>query len=209
MCKGWRAADWARQKRPLLLLSTKRNWEQWQLKSNASVYSRCLEPLFTLPTLITHIIRTGVLPVAHQCGAGLRDSLAGFSLKAAAENEPCHLSEFSSNSNGACAFSPLNLQPSAWTWRRLNSIYRENIMSSVIVPLVLQGLFAVLIKQADWWLGIKPGCVGILCVCDTDHFGMCMCVRGGRQPGRLRRSTEARALLVFPHMPQIQWPSPA
>ena len=113
-------------------------------------YSRCLEPLFALPTLIALIIWTGVLPVARHCAAGLGDSLAGFSLKAAAENEPCHLSESSSNSNGACAFSLLNLQPSAWTPRRLNSGYRENIMASVIVPLVLQGLFAVLIKQAGW-----------------------------------------------------------
>lgn len=115
-------------------------------------YSRCLEPLFALPTLIALIIWTGVLPVARQRGAGLGDSLAGFSLKAAAENEPCHLSESSSNSNGACAFSLLNLQPSAWTRRRFNSSssYRENIMASVVVPLVLQGLFAVLIKQADW-----------------------------------------------------------
>lgn len=108
--------------------------------------------MFALPTLIALIIWTGVLPVARQRGAGLGDSLAGFSLKAAAENEPCHLSESSSNSNGACAFSLLNLQPSAWTRRRFNSSssYRENIMASVIVPLVLQGLFAVLIKQADW-----------------------------------------------------------
>lgn len=88
--------------------------------------------------------------MARQCGAGLGDSLADFSLVAAAENEPCHLSESSSNSNGACAFSLLNLQPSAWTQRQLNSSYRENIMASVVVPLVLQGVFAVLIKQSGW-----------------------------------------------------------
>lgn len=70
---------------------------------------------------------------------------------AAAENEPCHLSESSSNSNGVCAFSLLNPEPSAWTERQLDSSYsfRENIMASIIVILVLQGLFAVLIKQAD------------------------------------------------------------
>lgn len=68
-----------------------------------------------------------------QCGAGFGDCLAGVSLKAAAENEPCHLSESSSNSNGACAFSLLNLQPSAWTPRRFNSGYSENIMAPVIV----------------------------------------------------------------------------
>lgn len=51
------------------------NWEKWQLKSNASVYCQCLEPLFTLPTIITHFIWTGNLPVAHQSDAGLGDSL--------------------------------------------------------------------------------------------------------------------------------------
>lgn len=188
--------------------STMRNWEQWQLKSDSSVYSGCLKPLFALPTLIELIIWTDVLPVARQCGAGLGDSLAGFSLVAAAENEPCHLSESSSNSNGACAFSLLNLQPSAWTRRQLNSSYRENITASVIVPLVLQGLFTVLIKQADWWLGNKPGCVGISLYVTLLSLG-CVCVCGGRQAGRLRQSTEATALLVFPHMPQIHWPSPA
>lgn len=37
--KGWHTAAWAWQKRPLLPLSAKCNWEQWQLKSDASVYS--------------------------------------------------------------------------------------------------------------------------------------------------------------------------
>lgn len=129
--------------------STKPNREPRQLKSDASVYSGCLRPLFPLPTLIALIIWTSGLPVARQCGAGLGDSLPDFSLVAAAENEPCHLSESSSNSNGAYAFSLVNLQPSAWTWRQLNCSYRENIMASV-VPLVLQGVFTVLIKQAGW-----------------------------------------------------------
>ena len=133
------------------LHSAKHNWEQWQLKSDTNVYRGLLEPLFALPTLITLIIWTSILPVVRQCGAGWGDSLAGVSLVAAAENEPCHLSESSSNSNGACAFSLLNPEPSAWTQRQLDSSYsfRENIMASIIVPLVLQGLFAVLIKQAD------------------------------------------------------------
>lgn len=77
----------------------------------------------------------------------------------------------------------------------------------LLCSLVLQGLFAVLIKQADGWLGNQPDDVGIVYVCDTAQFGMCKC--WGRQAeGRLKRRTEARALLVFPHMPQIQWPSP-
>lgn len=71
--------------------AAKRNREQWQLKSDASVYSGCLKPLFALPTLIALIIWTGVLPVARHCAAGLGDSLAGFSQVAAAENKPCHL----------------------------------------------------------------------------------------------------------------------
>lgn len=81
--------------------------------------------------------------------AGSGDSPAGFSLKAGAENELCHLSVLGFNSNGACAFSPLNLQPSAWTLRQLNasSSYKENIVAAVSV---LQGLFTILIKQADW-----------------------------------------------------------
>lgn len=79
-------------------------------------------------------------------------------------------------------------------------------MASVVVPLVLQGVFAVLIKQAGWWLGNKPGCVGILRVCDTAQFGMSVCE--GRRDA-WGRELKARALLVFPHMPQIQWPSPA
>lgn len=36
--------------------SAEHNWEQLQLKSDASVYSRCLEPLFALPTLNALII---------------------------------------------------------------------------------------------------------------------------------------------------------
>lgn len=80
-------------------------------------------------------------------------------------------------------------------------------MASVIVPLVLQGLFAGLIKQADWWPGNKPGCVAILYVHDTAQYGLCMCVweyvEAGMQAGRLRQGTEAKERLVLPHMPQI------
>lgn len=75
-----------------------------------------------------------------------------------------------------CAFSLLNLQTSGWPQRWLNSSCSESIMTSVILPLVLRGLFAVLIKEADWWLGMKPGCVGILYACYTVQFEMCMCV---------------------------------
>lgn len=98
------------------------------------------------------------------------------SLKAAAENDPCHLSGSCFNSNGMCAFSLLNLQTSGWPQRWLNSSCSESIMTSVRFPLVLQGLFAVLIKEADWWLGMKPGCVGILYACYTVQFEKCMCV---------------------------------
>lgn len=97
------------------------------------------------------------------------------SLKAVAESKPCHLSESCFNSNGMCAFSLLNLQTSGWPQRWLNSSCSESIMTSVILPLVLQGLFAVLIKEADW-LGMKPGCVGILYACYTVPFETCMCV---------------------------------
>lgn len=75
-----------------------------------------------------------------------------------------------------CAFSLLNLQTSGWPQQWLNSSCSESIMTSVIFPLVLQGLFAVLIKEADWWLGMKPGCVGILYACYTVQFEKCMCV---------------------------------
>lgn len=99
-----------------------------------------------------HIIWTRIFPVAHRHGAGVGDRqagwLAGFSLTAAA-NKSCQLSESSSNSNWMCTFSLLNLQPLAWTQRPLNASY--SIMASVIVPLVLQGLFTVLIKQAHCW----------------------------------------------------------
>lgn len=97
-------------------------------------------------------------------------------LKAAAESEPCYLSESSFNSNGMCAFSLLNPETSGWPQWWLNSSWSESIMTSVILPLVLQGLFAVLIKDADWWLGVKRGCVGIFYTCNTVQFETCMCV---------------------------------
>lgn len=75
-----------------------------------------------------------------------------------------------------CAFSLLNLETSGWPQWWLNSSCSESIMTSVILPLVLQGLFAVLIKDADWWLGVKPGCVGIFYTCNTVQFETCMCV---------------------------------
>lgn len=93
------------------------------------------------------------------------------------ESEPCHLSESSFNSNETCAFSLLDLQTSGWPqWWLNSSCCSESIMTSVILPLVLQGLFAVLIKDTDWWLGTKPGCVVIFYACNAVQFETCMCV---------------------------------
>lgn len=75
-----------------------------------------------------------------------------------------------------CAFSLLNLQTSGWPQQWLNSSCSESIMTSVILPLVLQGLFAILIKDTDWWLGTKPECVVIFYACNTVQFETCMCV---------------------------------
>lgn len=75
-------------------------------------------------------------------------------------------------------------------------------MASVIVPLVLKGLFAVLIKQADWAASLGVWVFSVFVV--RLSLG-CACVseRMWRQAGRLRQSTEAKERLVFPHMPQI------
>lgn len=139
-------------KTPSLLHSTMPKWEKWQLKSNASVYCQCLEPLFTLPTIITHVIWTGILPVAHQCDAGLGDSLERpwrLLLKASSvtsvnldliQMKCVHLASRISRPHGL---------PQWW----LNSSCSESIMTSVILPPVLQGLFAVLIKDTDWCTG--------------------------------------------------------
>lgn len=75
-----------------------------------------------------------------------------------------------------CAFSLLNFQTPVCPQWWLNSNCSKSIMTSVILPLVLPGLFALLIKEADWWLGTKPGCVGILYARDIVQFEMCMCV---------------------------------
>lgn len=208
MCDGWQTSaclslkkDHSSSIQPCL------NWEKWQLKSNASVYCQCLEPLFTLSTIITHVIWAGILPVAHQSDAGLGDSLER-PWRGPAESELCHLSESSFNSNGMCAFSLLDLQTSGWPQWWLNSSCSERIMTSVILPLVLQGLFAVLIKGTDWWLG-RSLAVWLFSTHATLFNLRCACVFLARPKGQLRWSVGAWTLLVFPHMPQIKWPSPA
>lgn len=162
-------------KRPSLLHSTMPKWEKWQLKSNASVYCQCLEPLFTLPTIITHVIWTGILPVAQQSDAGLGDSL----------ERPWRLllkaSSVTSVNLDLIQMKCVHLasriaRPQGWPQWWQNSSCSESIMTSVILPPVLQGLFAVLIKDTDWWLGTKPGCVGIFCTCNTVQFEMHICV---------------------------------
>lgn len=50
-------------------------------------------------------------------------------------------------------------------------------MASVIVLLVLEGSFALFIKQSDWLLGREPECVGLNNVHDIAHFGMCMLIQ--------------------------------
>lgn len=73
--------------------------------------------------------------------------------------------------------------PHAWTRRRLNSSYRENIMASAIVPLVLQGLFAVLIKQADCdWATSLGVWVFSMYVTLLSLGCACVSVSGGRTP---------------------------
>lgn len=140
----------------------------------AGVLSHCF-PCLQWSNMLFLTSISGISPVAHRSDAGLGDSLELF-WRLAAESKPCHLRASSVNSTGMCAFSLLNLQTLGWPPWWLNSSCSEPIMTCVILPLVLQGLFAVLIKEADWWLGTKPGCVAILYACDTVQFQMCMCV---------------------------------
>lgn len=173
-------------KRPSLLHSTMPKWEKWQLKSNASVYCQRLEPLFTLPTIITHVILTGILPVAHQSDAVLGDSLERpwrLLLKASGvtsvnldliQMKCVHLASRIS-------------RPQGWPQWWLNSSCSES-MTSVILPPVLQGLFAVLIKDTDWWLGTKSGCVWVFSAHATLFNLRGTFVFLGRPEGQPRRS---------------------
>lgn len=99
-----------------------------------------------------------------------RNRKACWFLSPAADAEKQALSSHESSSN-SCSTVWNSGPVCVWTLRQLNSSYTEKIMAPVVVPLVLQGLFAVLIKQSNWWLCDKSGCVGILCVHDTSLFG--------------------------------------